>query len=90
MKYLLIWLGIINIVGLYAMYLDKRKAAAHRWRIPEKTLFAIALFGGSAGCLAGMYLFRHKTKHLAFVLGVPLILLFQITAALVLNSKLNA
>lgn len=90
MNYLLLWLGIINMAGFFAMFLDKRRAAAHRWRISEKTLFAAALLGGSIGCLAGMYLFRHKTRHLAFVLGIPLILLFQITAALVLNSKLNA
>lgn len=90
MNYLLLWLGIINMAGFCSMFLDKRRAAAHRWRIPEKTLFAVALLGGTIGCLAGMYLFRHKTRHLAFVLGIPLILLFQITAALVLNSKLNA
>jgi uncharacterized membrane protein YsdA (DUF1294 family) len=48
------------------------------WRIPEKTLLAVAAIGGSIGSLAGMYTFRHKTRHLKFTLGIPAILVAQI------------
>lgn len=77
MKYAAIWLIFINLTGIGAMGLDKRRAALHRRRIPERTLFLIALLGGSLGTWIGMYLFRHKTRHLRFVLGIPLILLIQ-------------
>ena len=59
------------------MLIDKQKAKKNRWRIPEKTLFGIALIGGSVGCIAGMYTVRHKTKHKYFVIGMPVILLAQ-------------
>lgn len=62
------------------MWLDKRKAARHKWRIPEKTLFLISIAGGSIGTWSGMYIFRHKTKHWYFVIGMPLILILQIAA----------
>lgn len=77
MKYAAIWLLFINLTGIGVMGLDKRKAILHRRRIPERTLFLIALLGGSLGTWIGMYLFRHKTRHLRFVLGIPLILLIQ-------------
>lgn len=70
----------MNIVGLTVMWLDKRKAVRHKWRIPEKTLFLISIAGGSIGTWSGMYIFRHKTKHWYFVIGMPLILILQIAA----------
>ena len=78
MKYLLIYLGIINLVGFFAMFLDKQKAKRGKWRIPEKTLFLLAIIGGSLGTTLGMHVFRHKTKHWYFKLGMPLILIVQI------------
>ena len=60
------------------MGLDKRKAKKNLWRIPEKTLFLSAILGGSAGAIAGMYVFHHKTRHWYFVIGMPLILVIQI------------
>lgn len=81
LKLILLYLLIINAVGALLMLVDKRKAQKNLWRIPESTLFTAALLGGSLGCLAGMYTFRHKTKHLTFTLGMPLILIAQ--AALV-------
>lgn len=75
------YLLLMNIVGLYVMYSDKRRAIKHRSRIPERTLFIVSLFGGSIGTWAGMYLFRHKTKHWYFVVGMPLILLCQCAGA---------
>ena len=71
------YLLLMNIVGLYVMDSDKRLAIKHRFRIPERTLFIVSLLGGSIGTWAGMYLFRHKTKHWYFVVGMPLILLCQ-------------
>ena len=78
MKYFLIYLLIINIIGFSAMFLDKQKAKRGKWRIPEKTLFLFALIGGSLGTTLGMHVFRHKTKHWYFKLGMPLILIVQI------------
>lgn len=59
------------------MLADKQRARKNLWRIPERTLLTAAVLGGSIGGLAGMYLFRHKTKHLKFTLGIPLILAIQ-------------
>lgn len=76
-KLILIYLLIINALSLLLMLADKRKAQKNLWRIPERTLFTAALFGGSVGSILGMYLFRHKTKHWYFVLGMPAILILQ-------------
>ena len=77
MKYLLIYLGIINLVGFFSMFLDKQKAKRGKWRIPEKTLFLLAVIGGSLGTTLGMHMFRHKTKHWYFKFGMPMILIIQ-------------
>ena len=60
------------------MLADKLKAKRGAWRIPEATLMGIAAVGGSIGALIGMYCFRHKTRHLKFALGMPLILALQL------------
>ncbi len=77
MKPLLVCLIIVNALGFLLMLIDKYKAKKNLWRIPEKTFFIIALMGGSLGCLGGMYTARHKTKHLSFVLGMPIIFALQ-------------
>lgn len=74
----IVYLVIINIIGIIVMGADKQKAKTHTWRIPEKSLFLVSILGGSIGTWAGMYLFRHKTKHWYFVIGMPLILVIQI------------
>lgn len=68
----------MNLLGILAMGMDKSRAKRHAWRIPEKVLFGVSLLGGSAGTWAGMYLFRHKTKHWYFVIGMPLIFFVQV------------
>ena len=78
MKYILIYLGIINLIGFFSMFLDKQKAKRGKWRIPEKTLFLLAVIGGSLGTTLGMHMFRHKTKHWYFKFGMPFILIVQI------------
>ena len=81
MKLVLIYLLIINAAGFLLMRIDKGKARKNRWRIPEATLMTVAALGGSAGSLLGMYLFRHKTRHLKFTLGIPLILAVHLVIA---------
>ena len=75
---IIIYLIIINLFGFLAMLIDKTKAKKGYWRIPEKTLFAIAVAGGSVGTIIGMYLFRHKTQKLLFTIGMPVILICEI------------
>ena len=82
MKYLLIYLLLINALGFVLMLVDKWKARKKRWRIPESTLMWVAALGGSIGSLLGMYTVRHKTKHLKFIVGIPLILVVQIFGAI--------
>lgn len=75
---------IVNIAGFAAMGIDKSRARRKVWRIPESTLFFIALIGGSIGSLLGMYGFRHKTRHWYFVWGMPAILILQVAVILYL------
>lgn len=72
------YLIAVNLVGFIIMGVDKAKAKKHAWRIPEATLFLVAILGGSIGSIIGMYTFRHKTKHMTFVIGMPAILIIQI------------
>lgn len=71
MRYLSIYLAIMNAAALLLMLADKRKARKNAWRIPERTLLLTAALGGSLGALMGMRLFRHKTKHAKFAIGLP-------------------
>ena len=87
-KLILLYLLIINAIGFLLMLADKYKARKNLWRIPEATLLTAAALGGSLGCLLGMYTVRHKTKHLKFTVGIPVILVLQISAALWLIFKL--
>ena len=81
MKYLLIYLHLINAAGLVLMLADKIRARNGAGRISELTLMLTAALGGSVGVHMGMYLFRHKTRHPKFTLGVPAILTVQILLA---------
>ena len=85
MRLLFLYLLIMNAAGFISMLADKHKAKKKLWRIPEATLLAIAALGGSIGSLAGMYAFRHKTKHLKFTLGIPAILIVQLILAWLLS-----
>ena len=83
----LAYLAVMTVVGLIVMKADKTKAEKNKWRIKEATLFLISAIGGSLGTWAGMYLFRHKTKHWYFVVGMPLILILHIALLVFLFSK---
>lgn len=78
MKFLIAYLCIINALALLLMLIDKKKAKKGRWRIPERTLLGVSAIGGSLGGLLGMYLFRHKTLHKQFAIGIPLMFVCHI------------
>lgn len=81
MQFFIPYLLIINAAGFLVMLADKQYARKNLWRIPEATLLAVAVVGGSIGMLIGMYTVRHKTRHLKFTLGVPAILAAQLSLA---------
>jgi uncharacterized membrane protein YsdA (DUF1294 family) len=71
-----IWIGlylIMNIIGLFIMGADKKRAQKHQYRISERTLWMVAILGGAVGTTAGMQLYRHKTKHTSFKIGFPVL-----------------
>lgn len=78
------YLIVLNIIGFALMGIDKLKAKRRGFRIPEATLFLIAIVGGSIGSILGMMIFRHKTRHHSFTIGMPAILLLQIIIILFL------
>ena len=82
--YIVSYLIIINLIGFVIMGVDKLKAKKRAWRIPESTLFVVALIGGSLGTTVGMHAFRHKTRHWYFLYGMPAILVIQIAIVVVL------
>lgn len=68
----------MTLLTFIAFGLDKWKARHKKWRISEATLLWLAVLGGSVGALLGMRVWRHKTQHKKFVIGVPLILIVQV------------
>ncbi len=72
-----VYISSVNLLGLILMGIDKYKAKKRTFRIPEATLFTVAIFGGSLGTTLGMFLFRHKTRHWYFLYGMPLIMMIQ-------------
>ncbi|MFJ7727175.1 DUF1294 domain-containing protein [Neobacillus sp. NPDC097160] len=78
MTILLAGVFIMNIVGLLIMGEDKKRAKKHEYRIRERTLWLVALFGGAIGTTAGMQLYRHKTKHLSFKIGFPVLAVVEL------------
>lgn len=78
---IIVILAVINIIGFIIVAIDKYKARKGLWRIPEKTLFLMAVLGGCIGVFVSMLLFRHKTKHLRFMVGIPAIFIIQILIA---------
>lgn len=71
------YLVVINLVAIILIYIDKQKAKKHQWRISEDTLIGVSIIGGGIGALWGMHVFRHKTKHAKFTIGIPLIIAIQ-------------
>lgn len=86
LKYFIIYLIVINLIGFLLMFIDKRRAKYGKWRIKEYTLMIIALMGGSIGAIAGMYIFRHKTKKAKFFIGFPVILVAEILLVILIYN----
>lgn len=85
MKYLYLYLIIINALSFLFMLTDKIKAIKKRWRIPEKTLLGLCAIGGSLGGLLAMKLFRHKTLHPQFSIGIPILLAIHTVALIIFH-----
>ena len=82
-----IYLVCINIVTFTLYGIDKRRAIKQRWRIPERTLLLLPLIGGSVGGLLGMAVFRHKTRHWYFRIGLPVMFFAQAALAVYLAAR---
>ena len=80
MDIILAYIAVANLAGFFAMGADKRYAKKGMRRIPERTLFTIAIVGGSVGVYLGMRAFRHKTLHKQFTIGIPAIFILQLAA----------
>ncbi|MDT8859441.1 DUF1294 domain-containing protein [Alkalihalobacillus sp. MEB130] len=81
---------VVNFLAFVIMGLDKSKAKKRERRVPEKTLWSIALLGGSVGTYIGMKQFRHKTKHKTFMIGIPLIIFSQIIVLVFILLQVSA
>ncbi len=88
MKILLVYLALVNAAAFVLMHTDKKKAIKGKWRIPEKTLLGVCAIGGSLGGFMGMRLFRHKTKHPKFYIGIPVMLVVHIALLVYLVPRL--
>lgn len=75
---LVLYILIINLIAFFTMLYDKKMAIKGNYRVSEKTLFTLALILGGIGIYSGMYIFRHKTKHLKFTVGIPILLILNV------------
>ena len=87
MKYAVAYIIIVNILAFCLYGIDKSAAVKQKQRIPNRVLLLIAAIGGSLGALAGMYIFRHKTKKWYYTITVPVLLMIQIVGAVMLLSS---
>ncbi len=82
---LLIYLAVISLISVILTVSDKRRAIKHRYRISEFTLMLFSALGGSVAMLLTMLLIHHKTRHVKFMVGIPVIIILQLTAAFVIR-----
>lgn len=71
--YLIIYIGVINFIAFFAMFIDKTNAIKHKWRISERTLLLMGLLGGNFGIISGMIIMKHKLSKARFRIGMPLV-----------------
>ncbi|MCW1928485.1 DUF1294 domain-containing protein [Bhargavaea beijingensis] len=83
------WILILSAYGFIMMGYDKRQAKNGGWRVPERTLWMIAILGGGPGAYAGMQTFRHKTKHTAFRVGFLVLAIADLAAIVYLAGNLQ-
>ncbi len=88
--YIAFYFAIINIIGIIICGIDKYKARRSLWRIPERTFFWLALMGAAPGVYFGFLLFHHKTRHKRFMIGIPVIFIFQVLGLILFYLYLNA
>lgn len=69
---------LANLFGFIMVAVDKRRAIKNKWRVPEKNFFIISFFGGFPGVYLGLFVFKHKTRHIKFMVGLPLIFVVQL------------
>ncbi|MBQ8568996.1 MAG: DUF1294 domain-containing protein [Oscillospiraceae bacterium] len=84
---IIIYFTVINVTGFVLTVSDKKKAKAGKWRVPEKTLFIVSILGASVSVYLAMRLFRHKTKHKRFMIGIPVIIALQLALIIILCLK---
>ncbi len=90
MKIFIAYLILINIFGFAIMKFDKVRAQQHKWRLRERLFFVVAWLFGGPGVWAGMYAFRHKTKHTKFVLGIPVIIVIEVFIVVFIMCRIQA
>lgn len=78
---LAIYLIVINLIAVIVTIYDKLCAVKRRWRVKESTLLLLSALGGGISMYITMLLIRHKTRHIKFMLGIPLILIVQLIIA---------
>ncbi len=88
-KILIIWVAVMSVVAVIATVSDKIKSKLHSWRTPEAVLLGISALGGSLAMLLSMLVFRHKTKHAKFMVGIPVIIILQAIAIWLCFVKFN-
>ncbi|MFD1735947.1 DUF1294 domain-containing protein [Bacillus salitolerans] len=89
MIYILGYIILASCIACLIMCIDKQKAIKQKWRISEKTLWTFAIIGGSLGILVGMSLFRHKTKHRSFQIGIPVLIMLQTALLIVILQNMS-
>lgn len=89
MEFMNIYLLLINSLGILIFKIDKQRAFRNKWRIPERSLWLVAYFGGALGCWIGMKRYRHKTKHRTFKYGLPILLFIQIIIVILINRYIR-
>lgn len=86
--FLVLYLAVINLITFFLFWKDKRRSKRDDWRIPEKTLIGLCVFGGSIGGMLGMQIFHHKTKHWQFSMGIPVIFILQLGISVFIALKI--
>lgn len=87
-NYFLSYIILINVIAYFIIYIDKQKAINKKWRISEKSIFILAILGGSVGAYISMFVFRHKIKKWYFALGIPCIIALQVYIFLILVKSI--
>lgn len=76
----------ISLLAVVFTVKDKKRAIKNGWRVKESTLFLLAFSGGSLAEYLTMKAIRHKTKHKRFMIGLPVIIIVQLTLVLYILS----